>query len=248
MIQGKRASNQQGHLYIPHNLVAQPGPLRESALLRRFLTSARLLTSDQRKSLGVTKRPSPLLTVPSVDFPRAFPVDTMHCILLNILPVYLQILNGTLPGFPMPLSQTDLKEMGERMSRAGALIPSSMGSAPRNISAHLKGFTASEWKAWLIFFCIPFLDGRVDVRVLDNLRVLRKVFLLATARSISSSQVSQIRDLCTRFVREYEAIHYQNLDSRLSACRINVHSLLHLADHVEDCGPATIFWQFLFER
>lgn len=43
-------------------------------------------------------------------------------------------------------------------------------------------------------------------------------------------------------------LYYQHSPSRLSACPVTVHSLLHIADGIEACGPVWAYWAFPMER
>jgi hypothetical protein len=43
-------------------------------------------------------------------------------------------------------------------------------------------------------------------------------------------------------------IFYQNDPSRISACPVTIHGLLHIADGVEAAGPVWATWAFVMER
>lgn len=57
-----------------------------------------------------------------------------------------------------------------------------------------------------------------------------------------------LRNLVVSFVTNYESIYYRNDRNRLQACLVNVHTLLHLPDCVEQNGPATCYWSYPIER
>ena len=51
-----------------------------------------------------------------------------------------------------------------------------------------------------------------------------------------------------RFVKTFESLYYQGDPKKLPVCTINVHSLVHVPDYVQDCGPGWGWWQFAMER
>ena len=44
------------------------------------------------------------------------------------------------------------------------------------------------------------------------------------------------------------SIYYQHDASRLSACPVTIHALLHIADSIEFVGPVWCYWAFPMER
>ncbi|KAH9911173.1 uncharacterized protein BXZ73DRAFT_57295 [Epithele typhae] len=46
----------------------------------------------------------------------------------------------------------------------------------------------------------------------------------------------------------YELYYYQHDPSRISACPVTIHALLHIADSIEDIGPVWTSWAFAMER
>lgn len=46
----------------------------------------------------------------------------------------------------------------------------------------------------------------------------------------------------------YDRLYYQLSPTRLSACPLTVHALLHIADGIAACGPVWAYWAFPMER
>ena len=42
--------------------------------------------------------------------------------------------------------------------------------------------------------------------------------------------------------------YYQYSSGRLSVCPLTIHSLLHVVDCIQDCGPVWAYWSFVMER
>ncbi len=90
------------HYYIPHigtaidvsNLPLRTH-MREIMAKFAMVTDPQLRT-DKSTDLGIV-RCSILLQVPTIAFPESFPLDLMHCILLNIVPEFFKLLGGNKP-------------------------------------------------------------------------------------------------------------------------------------------------------
>lgn len=271
-------SKQRSTLWVRHlgcpGIDIRPGhhslPMRQN--LRIDLEDADLLCEDDKKKLGIT-RSSILLQLRSLHFPRSFPVDVMHAILLNIAPMLFKLWSANLLDFDKEgqgqqrqqqqprrgarqrnhdiksdyiIPKPQLKQIGSAMAKARANIPSHLGHAPRDIYHHFNGFKAAEWKAWLLFYGCPLLDQHLKSPYFRNFRDLCNIYYRTTQHSISNTD--EIRRLCCKYVREFEQLYYHRDIQRLPVCRINTHMLLHLADNIADCGPACYWWQFTLER
>lgn len=204
--------------------------------------------------LGIT-RASCLLRLKSIHFPHSFPTDVMHAILQNITPMLFRLWNGTLlpeldqRGSPSDYVITEeLREIGRNMAGARQQIPASLGHAPRDIFKHYNGFKAAEWKAWLLLYGPSLLEQRLPEKYLVNFRDLRRIYFLSTKQCVTATDVQNIHNLAIKFVRNFEDLYYRHEVTRLSVCRINVHSLLHLAKNIEACASAAYWWQFPMER
>ena len=261
----RRTDVRQSPYYVPHtNYPFERPPIRTN--LRDNINTVEIANDDESRRLTGIKDKSELLRLRSIHFPRSFPGDIMHCVLQNITPMLFQLWNGTklaiddkkashsrayqdcsgLPSYC--LKKDDLDSIGDALAQSRATIPLSLGHAPRRINNHYKGFKAAEWKAWLIHYGTPLLWKHLDETYLANFRDLGTFYRLATAPAVSYHDLSQIASIARNFVCRYEKIYYRNEQARLPVCTINIHSLLHFADWIADCGPACYFWQFPMER
>jgi hypothetical protein len=261
----RRTDVRQSPYYMPHTDYSfESPPIRTN--LRADIETVEMANDDESRKLTGIKGKSELLRLRSIHFPRSFPGDIMHCVLQNITPMLFQLWNRTkltiddkktsnpmahqggsrLPSYY--LEKDDLDSIGEALAQSRATIPLSLGHAPRRIDHHYKGFKAAEWRAWLVHYGTPLLWKHLDETYLANFRDLGTFYRLATAPIVSLDDVSQIASIARNFVRCYEKIYYRNEQARLPVCTINIHSILHFADWITDCGPACYFWQFAMER
>lgn len=117
------------------------------------------LASD-RSNLGI-KRRSRFVDLESLHFPRSFPIDSMHCILLNIMPLLFSMWTGASKlenhiekygivhqeqiQLPSYIIQTKtLKDIGNCLHASRSTIPAYLGNAPRRIHISHKSFKAAE--------------------------------------------------------------------------------------------------------
>jgi hypothetical protein len=261
----KREDVRQSPYYVPHTSYSfENPPIRTN--LRSDIEIVETANDDESRKLSGIKGKSELLRLRSIHFPRSFPGDIMHCVLQNITPLLFQLWNRTklaiddnkasnstahqvrsaLPSYY--LENDDLDSIGHGLAQSRATIPLSLGHAPRRIDRHHKGFKAAEWKAWLIHYGPPLLWKHLPETYLANFRDLGTFYRLATAPVVSIDDVLQIALIARKFVCSYEEIYYRNEPARLPVCTINIHSILHFADWITDCGPACYFWQFPMER
>ena len=267
-ISGVMRTDVKSPYYVPHTSYSLDSlPIRTN--LRAHIDLVEVANDDESRKLTGIRGKSELLRLKSIHFPRSFPGDIMHCVLQNITPMLFQLWNGTklsidnqkapnrmanevcedalsLPSYC--LGKDDLSSIGDALAQSRKTIPLSLGHAPRRINNHYKGFKAAEWKAWLVHYGSPLLWKHLDETYLANFRDLGTFYRLATAPAVSHDDVSQIAIIARNFVRCYEKIYYRNEQARLPVCTVNIHSLLHFADWITDCGPACYFWQFPMER
>jgi hypothetical protein len=265
-IRATRMHQTQGTLYVPHmhtqNYPYENPPIHTN--LRRVIELVMATGSEATKTEWGITRTSILLQLRSLHFPRSFPADIMHLVLLNITEELFMLWNQTklaiddsksgdqynvrVQRSPYLLSNQSLKIIGTALYQSRPDIPAFLGHAPRPIDRNYKGFKASEWKAWLLLYGVPLLDQHLPSEYVENFRVLGQLYSLATRHSLLEVDVSSISSLAARFVKSFEQLYYKGESNRLSVCTVNIHMLLHLSQYIRDLEPACYWWQFPMER
>lgn len=218
-IAATRAEN--GTYYIPHSEAQLRGGLPSRLTLRQDIEEWNSLTGygsvGQRKAmgtlLGITRRPL-LMDLESLHWPRSFPVDMMHCVLLNIVPNLHELWGGKrfteeaqkpAPDLSKPTTEDAFdteptatetpfsyvinddkiwQYIGETQEKSRAMIPSIMGQGPRPINRYSGGYKAKEWEAWLV------RDGSILLHTVPNFRpFLDNFVLLAEIYEVSRQKV-----------------------------------------------------------
>ncbi len=127
-------------------------------------------------------------------------------------------------------------------------VPSKLGNIPKKFS-QFKSFKAADWQDFMEVYGVTLMYENLEDDALLNLVKLHEVWRLATRRSFSKIEVSQLRQACLDFVKSYQKLYYQDgIDNRVQACSINHHWLLHLADGITENGPCCYNWSYPLER
>jgi hypothetical protein len=126
-------------------------------------------------------------------------------------------------------------------------------------------FKAAEWRQWAQIYAVPMHSefmraqqilaaGKNKIRTairekfffrqrhLEILITLRALSIAAHSYSFTPQKISKLREDAWSLARQTENLFGQR------AVRGNHHLLLHLADHIEECGPAAGFSCYPFER
>jgi Transposase family tnp2/Domain of unknown function (DUF4218) len=243
--------------YVPHtDYDFDHPPLRGDNLRDIINLVVSADSSKYNKKFGIN-RASILLELRSLQFPRSFPVDIMHCVLQNITGTLYKLWNQTkLVGLEQEaspagngyLSKPSIEAISKSLLSARGEIPTYLGHAPRRIDNHYKGYKAAEWEAWLKYYGTPLLDKRLGDDYVANFRQLSEIYTLATQHSIQESSVPHLNDLIIGFVKKYEELYYCQDPKRLPVCSVNIHYLVHIPSQIRDCGPSRYWWQFPMER
>jgi hypothetical protein len=243
--------------YVPHTDYNFDSPPLRCGDLREVIDL--VVTADSpiaSKDSGIN-RASILTELRSLHFSRSFPIDIMHCILLNITETLFTLWNRTKlssvqntqsTGGDCYLSKDSIDAISKSLANARSDIPAGLCRAPRRIDNHYKGYKATEWEAWLIHYGIPLLDQHLGDDYVNNFRQLNRIYSLATQYTIQQSELLDLKRLTVDFIQSYERLYYRREPGRLPVCSVNIHYLLHLPACIQDCGPARYWWQFPMER
>ena len=242
--------------YVPHtNYDFSNPPLREN--VREVVRAVATANSDEYRTRFGINRASILLELRSIHFPRSFPIDIMHCVLLNLTETLFKLWIREKLSFEKDappseddyhLSRASLKAISKSLATARGDIPSYLGHAPRPINRHYNGYKAAEWEAWVRYYGVPLLDQHLGEQCVDNFRQLSRIYSLSTKHTILDNELTALNDLTVSFVRKYEELYYREEKRRLPVCSINLHSLLHLPSQIRDCASTVYSWQFTMER
>ena len=194
-------------------------------------------TQEQRnaKESLYGARYSELLRLPYFDCIRFTIVDPMHNLFLGTAKRMMEIWLET-----SILTQADLEHVQNKVDASN--VPSSLGRLPFKIAKSFSGFTAEQWKTWVVIFSPFALFGHLpDSHYRCWLKFVKACRILCQPM-IRISDVGIAHDLLVKFCRDVERVYGKE---RITP---NMHMHTHLADCILDYGPIYSFWLFSFER
>ena len=139
------------------------------------------------------------------------------------------------------LIKTDgFQEIQKRVD--SAIVSCDVGKLPRKIEHEFDGFTADEWKNWVLIFGIYALKGILPAEHLECFRYFSIACKYLCNRAISENNLTIADNYLMRFCRKFEELYGSE---RVTP---NMHLHGHLKECVLDFGPIYSFWLFSFER
>ena len=180
-------------------------------------------------------RYSALIKLPYFDPCRMLTVDPMHNLFLGSGKHMLQlwIENGL-------LTSSNFKQIQQCVD--SFVVPSDVGRIPRKIETGFSGFTADQFKNWIITFSIPALFGLLPRQHLECWRHFVLACRILCKHSLSVDDISLVDATLLAFCKRVQQIYGE------AAVTPNMHMHAHLKEVFLDYGPAYEFWLFSFER
>ena len=191
--------------------------------------------------------------------PNVFTMDIMHLTVLNDPELFIKLFTGRLNVYePDDRSTWDWaifykndrlwKAHGETVVRAVPFIPSSFGRAPRDPAKKLN----TGYKAWEFQQYIYGLGPTLFRHLLPRKYWLNFCKLVAGVRilqrhAIPREDLLKGHDLLVKFVREYEDLYYQRMESRIHFVRQSIHMLTHMGPETFRIGPLACYAQWTLE-
>lgn len=122
------------------------------------------------------------------------------------------------------------------------ITPTNIGRIPLKIASGFSGFTAEQWRNWVLIFSLCSIKGCVPYRHYDCWLLFVKAVNLLCSRQITLQEVDQADTLLMEFCQSFEHLYGKDHYT------INLHLHGHLKDCILDFGPVYSFWLFAFER
>ena len=117
-----------------------------------------------------------------------------------------------------------------------------LGLAKTKISSGFGGFTADQWKNWVIYYSAFALKGILPQEHYDAWMCFVTACRLICCQTVTIAQCSEAESKIIEFCKHFEKLYGPEL------CTPNMHLSCHLVDCIRDYGPVYSFWCFLFER
>jgi hypothetical protein len=223
------------------------------------------------KKYGVKGRPA-LSFLDSITFPNSFPPDFMHIAWENVIKTLVSHWTGEFKGLGQGVECYQLgkswKTIGAIGASSGQTIPSSYGPRIPDVSQKSSYMSADMWNFWTKYLGPVLL--RKEFKKPEyywHFVNLVELFNICLQFRISQGEVEKLRTGFQKWVKEYQQsvvpqficiqlrltlfsgrIYYQHNPKCLPTCTLPIHTLLHIADYIEACGPVWCYWSFPMER
>ncbi|KAJ3902914.1 hypothetical protein F5879DRAFT_194071 [Lentinula edodes] len=236
-----------GDPYRPRDL-----PLRSH---RQFIEQARSVLNDESDALsreyGINGIPL-LASISSLSIPHSFPFDFMHLV-GNIVPSLVAHWTGTFKEMTNGnedyiIDPAEWEEIGRACSSSGDTVPTAFGSRVPNIATERYQFKTENWFTFLMFLGPALLHGHLATPYYRHFLKLVNIFNLCLKYFMTNNEIEQLENAVIQWVEDYERLYYCYDLSRVSACTLPIHSMLHIPVNVSTMGPLWCYWNFPTER
>ena len=213
-------------------------PLRTGQLHRQHVQEVLKETTKTGISAAESKhgvRYSILLSLPYFDPVRFTAIDTMHNLFLGTgkRMFGLWIDNGI-------LSKSNIVEIEKRIDLF--TVPAVVGRLPSRIGSQYGGFTAKQWKNWILLYSAVALKGLLPSDDMGCWLLFVRACSLLCKPIIKKEDVVAADLYFLQFCCKVETLYGKEY------CTPNMHLHLHLKESFFNYGPPHEFWCFAFER
>ncbi|KAF8667769.1 Transposase family tnp2 [Rhizoctonia solani] len=198
----------------------------------------------------------PLARLALLEFPTLFPHDFMHVMFENILPTLIGLWTRRGQWSTFGSNNKDYQLLDEVWTAVGVACADSGDTIPAAFGCHIPNLdtkpqeTTSE--SMLLFATLigPALLHCRFVRpcYYHHFVWLVKLIKLCIGLDVRRVDVDEIWQGFAQWVQDYKRYYYQDNRTRLPACTLPLHALLHIANNIEAMGPVWCYWAFPMEH
>ncbi len=183
---------------------------------------------------------SGLCELNSFDFVQNTVPDYMHCVLLGITKNLLhKWFSPTEAGKRYAIGK-HLKQISKRLQKIRP--PQFIERLPRDIEKHYSNYKATELQAWLLFYCLPCVEGILPVKYQNHFSLLSEATFVLLGDNIMPQGLDRAEYLLKEFYHQYSDLYGDG------SCGLNVHNAgFHLVQYVKLWGPIWAWSCFAFE-
>lgn len=197
-----------------------------------------LLLEGKQTSVYGVKGSTWFMFVPSFDIIRGVALDYMHCILLGVMKMLLNLWFDKAYRNESFYAGNLIKTVDERLTAISP--PHYITRTPRSLS-QLSHFKASELKAFLLFYGVACMWQILPDEYFQHFLLLVEGTYILLQDSISYTDLEKAANLMKHFCINVAALYGERFQTS------NVHMLLHLKQKVKDLGPLWCNSCFYFE-
>ncbi|KAM7281652.1 uncharacterized protein ISCGN_006027 [Ixodes scapularis] len=186
------------------------------------------------------KGPSPAVSLPDFDLVWGFTVEYMHAVLLGVIRQITEMLLSSVNsnerfyrGSPTSVAALDRRLLS-------ITPPHCVTRLPRSLATRTN-WNATEWRHWLLYYCLPCTHGILHPRYWSHLAKLVEGVHLLLREELTSSSIYRADALLRTFVASTATLYKDQ------AMTFNIHQMLHLAEAARQMGTLWGHSAFVFE-
>ncbi|KAB5593712.1 Dynein heavy chain, cytoplasmic [Ceratobasidium theobromae] len=204
------------------------------------------------KDYGINGR-SVLARLKSIDLATSFPYDIMHLLFENLVPNMIRHWIGEFKGLDQGTGRYEIDKrhwaaIGNLTASATKTIPSSFVGTLPNIAQDRQLYKAEAYAFWIQYLAPILLKNTLPNLYYDHLLLMREIILRCLQLTITRPELDELQLMVNQWVADYERFYYQYQSSRLPACPLTIHALLHMPFYLRRTGPLWASWAFVMER
>lgn len=173
------------------------------------------------------------------NYMRAIAIDVMHCVHEGVVKSLLHLFFSSKFSHEAWSIYHQIGLVDKRLN--SFRIPSFMQRMVRSISEFVRFWKGHEYKAWLLYYSVPCLQGILDDKYFEHYLLLVLGISLLSQSDIRPEEV----DVASRALHEFVGRFAELYEPKYMSS--NVHQLLHLAENVRQFGPLRTTSCFPFE-
>lgn len=223
-------------VHISRRHLYYPSERHQPRTMRHVKRCVRAAEADGQARYGVKGRS---VLIDHINVIQAVPVDYMHAVLEGVTKRLLECwLNTKLNAhrFYLGLSTDRIDKKLLRIKP-----PQEFRRTPRSISTY-KHWKASEFRAWLLYYCLPVLTDILPSDYIFHLSLLVSAMHLLLGDCLQEEDISRASRLLEMFYTLIPELYPHEM------LAYNIHCLIHLCQCVQNWGPLWGYSCFGFEN
>ncbi len=120
--------------------------------------------------------------------------------------------------------------------------PNNIGRIPRKIASSFGGFTADQWKHWVILFSMYALHGILPNEYYQCWQAFVLACYFICRKTVTRVDLRKADLLLNKFCKNVERLYGKAIVTP------NMHLHGHITECIEDYGSVYVFWCFSYER
>ncbi|KAB5587887.1 Transposase family Tnp2 protein [Ceratobasidium theobromae] len=227
----------QGFLHQLREIEAAPTEVARKQLAQNYGLNARSIFTHLR----------------SIDLAICAPYDAMHLFFENLVPNMIRHWTGQFKGLDegsgnynlLPQQWTDIGRLTAQVART---VPSAFVGTLADIAQDGYLYKAEAYAFWIQSVAPIVLKDRLPEDYYQHFLLMRDIIVLCLQLEVSYEELDKLQRMVNEWVADYEMLYYQYKQSRLPACPLTIHALIHLPSYIRQTGPLWASWAFVMER